>query len=87
MAETTAAAEPPQTTLVYRHSAITRITHWINVVAITFLILSGLQIFNAHPALYIGQASDFDAPVLAMTARLGDDGRPVGETKFGVFRM
>ena len=24
--------------------------------------MSGLQIFNAHPALYIGQQSDFDAP-------------------------
>ena len=81
MAETTVAAEPPQKTLVYRHTVVTRITHWINVVAITFLILSGLQIFNAHPALYIGSASDFDAPVLAMTARLGEDGKPVGETK------
>jgi thiosulfate reductase cytochrome b subunit len=81
MAETTATAEPPQKTLVYRHTVITRVTHWINVIAITFLILSGLQIFNAHPALYIGSASDFDAPVLAMTARLGEDGQPVGETK------
>lgn len=81
MAETTTTEVRPQKTLVYRHAVATRITHWINVVAITFLILSGLQIFNAHPALYIGQASDFDAPVLAMTARLGEDGQPVGETQ------
>jgi thiosulfate reductase cytochrome b subunit len=81
MAETTTTEVQPRKTLVYRHAVATRITHWINVVAITFLILSGLQIFNAHPALYIGSASDFDAPVLAMTARLGDDGQPVGETQ------
>lgn len=67
-------------TVVYRHRLVTRITHWINAVAITFLILSGLQIFNAHPALYVGQASDFDAPVLAMTARIDPDGKPIGET-------
>ena len=75
MAETTVAAESPKTTLVYRHTVLTRITHWINVVCITFLILSGLQIFNAHPALYIGQASDFDDPVLSMT-RAPRRGRP-----------
>ena len=32
------------------------------------LLMSGLQIFNAHPALYIGAKSDFDDPVLAMGA-------------------
>jgi thiosulfate reductase cytochrome b subunit len=70
----------PAPTLIYKHGLVTRITHWINVVSITFLILSGLQIFNAHPALYIGEASDFANPVLAMTARLGENGQSVGET-------
>ena len=32
-----------------------RIMHWINVVALTILLMSGLQIFNAHPALVLGQ--------------------------------
>jgi thiosulfate reductase cytochrome b subunit len=41
--------------LVYRHSRITRLTHWINVLCISILVMSGLQIFNAHPALYWGQ--------------------------------
>lgn len=68
-------------TLVYRHAVLTRVTHWINALCILVLILSGLQIFNAHPALYLGQASTFDAPVLAMTARSGPDGKPVGETQ------
>jgi thiosulfate reductase cytochrome b subunit len=71
----------PRKTFVYRHSVLTRITHWVNVVCIFFLIASGLQIFNAHPALYWGQKSTFDSPILSMTARRADDGRAIGETK------
>ena len=46
--------------LVYRQSIWTRVTHWLWVVCLFFLLLSGLQIFNAHPALYIGQESGFE---------------------------
>jgi thiosulfate reductase cytochrome b subunit len=46
-------------TLVYRQAAWTRITHWIWAVSLFFLLLSGLQIFNAHPALYMGDQSGF----------------------------
>jgi len=42
---------------IYRHAAIVRITHWINVLCLTILLMSGLQIFNAHPALYLGEQS------------------------------
>ncbi len=42
--------------LIVRHSVMTRMTHWINVVCVIILLMSGLQIFNAHPALYWGQA-------------------------------
>jgi len=58
----------PVKVLVYRHGLVTRVTHWLNVVAISFLLLSGLQIFNAHPALYWGAKSTFAEPWLAMTA-------------------
>ena len=34
-----------------------RLMHWINVVALTMLLMSGLQIFNAHPSLYWGKSS------------------------------
>lgn len=54
--------------LIYRHGVVVRVTHWINVVCLTVLLMSGLQIFNAHPGLYFGQQSDFKNPVLAMTA-------------------
>ena len=46
--------------LVYRQSAWTRATHWLWAAAVFFLLVSGLQIFNAHPALYIGEESGFE---------------------------
>ena len=33
-----------------RHHIIVRITHWVNVVAVTIMVGSGLRIFNAYPA-------------------------------------
>jgi thiosulfate reductase cytochrome b subunit len=54
--------------VIYRHSATVRITHWVNALVLLVLLMSGLQIFNAHPALYLGQKSDFAAPILAMGA-------------------
>ncbi|MET3924386.1 cytochrome b/b6 domain-containing protein [Devosia sp. 2618] len=46
--------------LIYRQSIWTRVTHWIWAICLFFLLLTGLQIFNAHPALYIGQQSGFE---------------------------
>jgi len=51
---------------IYRHRFWVRMTHWVNVVCMTVLLMSGLQIFNAHPALYWGNISDFDNPVAAI---------------------
>ena len=49
-------------------------THWVNVVVLLVLLMSGLQIFNAHPALYLGSKSNFDDPVMAMRPmRHGED--------------
>jgi thiosulfate reductase cytochrome b subunit len=45
--------------LIYRQSIFTRITHWVWAGCLFFLLLSGLNIFNAHPTLYIGQQSGF----------------------------
>jgi thiosulfate reductase cytochrome b subunit len=54
--------------VVYRTRPWVRVWHWINALALLFLLLSGLQIFNAHPSLYWGQAARFDHPVLALRA-------------------
>jgi hypothetical protein len=34
--------------LVDRHTRVTRVTHWINLLCVAVLLMSGLQIFNAH---------------------------------------
>jgi thiosulfate reductase cytochrome b subunit len=49
---------------IYRHKLPVRLGHWLNVVCLFILIMSGLQIFNAHPALYWGDRSDRDRPLL-----------------------
>lgn len=66
--------------LVRRHSGVTRVTHWINVLALCLLLMSGLQIFNAHPALYWGVKSNFDRPWLSISAA-ERGGRPAGVTQ------
>lgn len=48
--------------LAYRHPAAVRLTHWINVLCVLVLALSGVQILNAHPALYWGSQSNFADP-------------------------
>ena len=56
----------PPVECVYRHRLPVRISHWLNVPVLIILIMSGLQIFNAHPALYWGDRSDRDRPLLSM---------------------
>jgi len=69
---------PKARRLVYRHALVVRVTHWINVLCLTLLLMSGLQIFNAHPALYWGETSNFDDPALAITAKKTETGDPRG---------
>ncbi len=71
----------PAKVLVPRHRLATRITHWINVVAFLLMLLSGLAIFNAHPALYWGQVTQPDKPWLAMTAVPARGGKLEGHTR------
>jgi len=52
--EPTAGRRPGQRQVVRRHTLTVRITHWVNVVCLSLLLMSGLQIFNAHPRLYWG---------------------------------
>jgi thiosulfate reductase cytochrome b subunit len=64
----------PAGPLVERHTLVVRLSHWINAGCLIVLFMSGLQIFNAHPALYWGKTSDFDHPLLSMTAEEGANG-------------
>jgi len=65
-----------------RHALVVRITHWINALCLLILLMSGLQIFNAHPALYWGKSSDFAHPLLSLTAYSDNNGL-VGTTQIG----
>ena len=73
----------PQGPLVYRQRLITRITHWVWAVSLVFLMLTGLQIFNAHPSLHIGKEAGFayDNAILDIGARQD------GEALRGVTRV
>lgn len=77
---------PSRGRLYYRHKLPVRIMHWINVIAVFILLMSGLQIFNAHPALYWGKSSYTGrSPLLEMKAleieeNDGADYRVIGVT-------
>ena len=71
---------PPATRWHYRHFLPVRLGHWINVLCLPILIMSGFQIFNAHPALYWGNRSDRDRPILAMTSIRTESGERKGVT-------
>jgi len=60
--------------LAYRHPLSRRVGHWVNVVAVVVLLMTGLNIFGAHPALYWGAAGNmYDAPAL-MIGSSGEHG-------------
>jgi len=74
------AALPPAIERVYRHRLLVRISHWLNVPFLIILIMSGLQIFNAHPALYWGDRSDRDRSLLSIRPVQTDSGEMKGIT-------
>ena len=65
---------------IYRHRLPVRISHWLNVPCLIILIMSGLQIFNAHPALYWGDQSDRDQPLLSIRPMKTESGETRGIT-------
>jgi thiosulfate reductase cytochrome b subunit len=72
----------PRGELYYRHTLPVRVMHWINVVALTILLMSGLNIFDAHSALYWGKSSyTGHEPWLAIGARMKPDGSLQGVTR------
>ena len=80
--ESRSAPNNDEKTVIYRHRIATRVTHWTWAIALFFLLLSGLQIFNAHPQLYIGNQSgfEFENSVLSMRAMQAADGTVGGYT-------
>lgn len=83
MTTASTAADPPATgRMYYRHTLPVRIMHWINVIALTVLFMSGLQIFNAYPVLHFGKSSYDGTPhALEIEARMGPNDQPQGITR------
>lgn len=73
----------PTRRLVYRHTLPIRIMHWINVIALSLMLFSGLQIFNADPSLYWGNRSDPGKELLTLGAHQDPAGNLVGTTRIG----
>lgn len=74
-------------TLIYRHPFVVRASHWVNVLCLAVLLMSGLQILNAHPAFYIGEDSRFAAPVASIRAVTATDGSARGVLRVGSARV
>ena len=78
-------SDPPAAAreFILRHALAVRIMHWVNFITLTIMLMSGLQIFNAHPALYWGRTSDFSRPILSMGAMEDNQGHTWGVTTVG----
>jgi len=76
---------PTQREIIHRHSLVVRLTHWINLLCLTLLLMSGLQLFNVHPQLYWGHYGYSGVPtVLSITGRYDPEtAQPVGITRIG----
>jgi thiosulfate reductase cytochrome b subunit len=72
----------PHGYLYYRHSLPLRIMHWINACVLAVLLMSGLNIFNAHSGLYWGKSSYSGAPpFLELTSKENSEGDLIGVTR------
>jgi thiosulfate reductase cytochrome b subunit len=69
--------------LIYRHRAPVRLAHWINALAILFLLGSGLNIFNAHPRLYWGPYGADQDPAIFSIGAVETDAGTRGITEIG----
>ncbi len=75
------------TRVIVRHPLIVRIAHWIVALTLFVLAMSGMQIFNAHPALYASDASKFDEPILSIAGGTDAQGNPHGWVQIGRVRV
>ena len=55
-----------------RHALSTRLWHWINLVCVVVMFMSGLTISNAHPRLYWGKAGFMPEEAWLLVPRFPD---------------
>jgi thiosulfate reductase cytochrome b subunit len=70
--------------VIRRHSIAIRILHWLNALCVFVVLMSGLQIFNAHPRLYWGQyGANSDVAAVEITERDSSNGQSLGVVRLG----
>ena len=47
-----------------RHTALVRVTHWVNTASFLALVISAVAILVAHPRLYWGESGGYGSPAL-----------------------
>jgi thiosulfate reductase cytochrome b subunit len=73
--------------VIYRHRLLVRLTHGVNALCLLLLMMSGLQIFNAHPGLYWGvQGDDYDRALVAI-GEVDTPKGPRGITRIGALKL
>jgi thiosulfate reductase cytochrome b subunit len=71
--------------VIYRHSGVVRVTHWINALCLVLLLMSGLRLFNYHPALYWGNYGYRGVPSFISIGAIEDEEKDelTGITRIG----
>ena len=77
----------PRGELIYRHTLLVRLSHWINAACVLVMIGTGLNIFNAHSRLYWGEKGDSSDPALLSIHAVRVHGAARGVTEFGPLRL
>lgn len=67
-------AAPPAPSVNHNHALTTRLWHWVNLVSLVTLFMTGLMIFNAHPRLYWGEFGNRDEPAWLAIGSQGQQG-------------
>ena len=73
--------------VIYRHTVLVRLSHWVNAACVFLMIGTGLNIFNAHPRLYWGQKGDSSDPALFSIHAARVHGAVRGVTEIGALRL
>ena len=69
-----------------RYDVVVRVTHWVNALAVLFLLWSGLHIFLDFPALYWGDVGFHGLDAWFETSQVGlswDRANELGDRKWG----
>ena len=72
-------ASPVHSSVITRHSAIVRVTHWVTVVCFFALLITGAEIVVSHPRFYWGEVGNvLTRPLFTLPIPSSRDTVPTG---------